>query len=175
MANRIPLTRVEIVEQLADQEMFLASDCSAFDEQSQSYARKISVTLRVLLHDTQNSASVLALLGYKFAWQWLDTAGPLNPRNMMSENALVRQRMTMTEVGPVSSYEPVLDDIAPFDLERRRWRTFENWWTDPVVKDGDNTFFSRQDLVLALANRDGGGHVFDGVEHRDRGRSDPIR
>jgi hypothetical protein len=34
-----------------------------------------------------------------------------------------------------------------------------DWWHDPVLTDADGAAFSREDLVLLVANKDGGAHV----------------
>jgi len=36
---------------------------------------------------------------------------------------------------------------------------FPDWWNKIVIIDSLKTKFSRRDLVLALANKDGGAHV----------------
>ena len=36
---------------------------------------------------------------------------------------------------------------------------FDNWWKAVIFFDKDRNSFSRKDLVLALANQDGGAHV----------------
>lgn len=38
-------------------------------------------------------------------------------------------------------------------------RPVADWWTRGVIKDGQGQGFSRRDLVLAVANKDGGVHV----------------
>jgi len=36
---------------------------------------------------------------------------------------------------------------------------FADWWNEAVLKDADGTLYSRCELVLAVANTDGGAHV----------------
>jgi hypothetical protein len=36
---------------------------------------------------------------------------------------------------------------------------FNKWWEEVVIKDKTGTLFSRRDLVLAMANQEGGAHV----------------
>jgi len=43
---------------------------------------------------------------------------------------------------------------------------FDEWWTNPVIKDAAGTEFSRRALVLALSNKEGGAHV-DPVANAD--------
>lgn len=37
--------------------------------------------------------------------------------------------------------------------------SFKNWWEEIVVKDRNGEVFTRKDLVLAVANKEGGAHV----------------
>jgi hypothetical protein len=37
--------------------------------------------------------------------------------------------------------------------------SFGKWWEEVVIKDGQGQTFSRKDVVLALADKEGGAHV----------------
>jgi hypothetical protein len=39
------------------------------------------------------------------------------------------------------------------------YRAFVNWWNDPVLRDQHVEHFSRKQLVLHVADTDGGAHV----------------
>ena len=40
-----------------------------------------------------------------------------------------------------------------------RWLPFEKWWNNNVIKDNKGRFFSRKQLILHVADTDGGAHV----------------
>ncbi|GFO81541.1 MAG: hypothetical protein A49_11680 [Methyloceanibacter sp.] len=77
---------------------------------------------------------------------------------IMSENLMPACDLVAISIGPSSvAYLPVLDDIPPI----YNWNKviFDVWWNQPIVCDKQRRKMSRKDLVLALANKDGGAHV----------------
>jgi hypothetical protein len=38
---------------------------------------------------------------------------------------------------------------------------FPTWWNMPIIKDSQDTHYSRADIVLLTVNRDGGAHIDD--------------
>jgi hypothetical protein len=40
-----------------------------------------------------------------------------------------------------------------------RWLQFPHWWNEVIFVDGARAELTRRDLVLAVANQDGGAHV----------------
>ena len=119
-------------------------------------AARLAVTLRVMLHDTANSHSVIGQLGIKDRLQYLNTAAPVNPANVLNTFGLV---LVQADFGPKGKgrYLPLVASGDPVAL----WSTlapFESWWNDPVAKIKGQPW-SRRDLVLKLANQEGGAHV----------------
>jgi len=171
---RVPQTRDDLRVHLAEQIDFLGTACSEFDRGKFAYAKLAATTLRVLLHDTNSSHSLLEQLELKSRIFFLDTAGQVVETNLASTTNLTVQRITVIddEGHTAPAYVPVFDDYAhrttlnrptAFGLSRepaagRRLR-FEDWWTMTVIRDGSRTDFSRRDLVLALSNQDGGAHI----------------
>jgi hypothetical protein len=55
--------------------------------------------------------------------------------------------------------------VAPLDnlssaRDKNKKRSFDNWWERLIIyKDNKNNEFTRRDLVLAVANKEGGAHV----------------
>jgi len=43
-------------------------------------------------------------------------------------------------------------------------RGFDRWWRDPLVEASNQKRFSRENLVLIMANQGGGAHVDAGVD-----------
>ncbi|MDQ0848717.1 hypothetical protein QFZ65_000655 [Arthrobacter sp. B3I9] len=171
---RIPQTHDELRAHLAEQLGFLSTACSEFDKGKSAYAKLAATAIRVLLHDTRSSHSLLEQLGVKSQIPFLDTAGQLLDTNLASTTNLTVQRVTVidNEGRTAPSYLPVLDDYShrtrlnrptAFGLSQEpaagRRLPFEEWWTMTVIRDGFRTDFSRRDLVLALSNQDGGAHV----------------
>ena len=119
----------------------------------------MSTTLRILLHDEgRNSHALLAQLGALTTISWLDSAGPINPNNLAPTMGLAYSQITAVDGDGTfaPSWMPHLGEIHPWAGKQLQ---FTRWWNSPVVRDGSRTDFSRKDLVLAVANSDGGGHV----------------
>lgn len=181
---KIPRPLDEHAELLSEQVGFLRRSASAFDEGETSEAKRIAVALRVLLHDTDRSESLLKQMNLKDSLHFLDSAGELDPANLAAGWSLVSSRFTMTEDGGRVDYEPHRGDGPPIRqatpeqqvralLQGRKiprapgFRlTFDAWWEQAVVDDKQGGVFTRKQLVMALANQDGGAHVDPRIEER---------
>lgn len=154
-------SRADLLSLLAESQQFLEVSSRAFDDGFDGEAKRLAVTLRVLLHDTNQSHSLLTQLGVKGRLGFVDTAEPINPNNLAPTPGLVLMRLTTTHDGPAGKY------VAPLDMERpssSRVVPFAGWWNNAVMKvDGT---WSRSQLVLALANREGGAHVDPDLNER---------
>jgi hypothetical protein len=49
--------------------------------------------------------------------------------------------------------------LTGFDDGRCRWVDFETWWNAPVIWDANDRKFTRREIVMAVAENDGGAHV----------------
>lgn len=146
-------TPAELREHLQEQVGFLVRSARDFDNGEASEAKRLAHHMRLLLHHrpASNSHALLAQLGVLNTMEFLDTAGPVNPRNLATSwnlNVLV-----FNNAG--TRYEPRRDAEGPWVA----WYGFQMWWEMEVVKDDQGETFSRSDLVLAVANKDGGSHV----------------
>ncbi len=140
----------ELQELLQEQLGFLQRSADAFDGGFEGEAKRLATTVRVLCHDTGASRSLLGLLGTKDTLRYVDTALPYDPNNMLAHSGLVHVALRPGKSEP----RPFLDG-GPFD----RSVLFAQWWDGIAFVDDRRTEHSRKDLVLALANKDGGAHV----------------
>ena len=146
-------SRSDLLELLAENQDFLERSAAGFDEGYEAEAKRLAVVLRVLLHDTRTSHSLLQQLGIKERMDFLDTAQPIDPMNLLPTPGLVMMRMTTSEHGNSAEYVAKLGGGATSPRQAR----FAGWWGNPVMKvDGT---WSRKELVLSLANQEGGAHV----------------
>lgn len=146
-------TKAELLTHLRESLGFLRRSSEAFDAGFTDEAKRLATTIRVLVHDTQKSKSLLGLLHMKSSMGFLNTAYPYNPKNLLSHHGLIGLRM---ENGR-SSYWAPKGDASPG--RPHKYVLFPDWWNDVVVVDSRGARFNRRDLVLALANQDGGAHV----------------
>jgi len=146
-------TEDELNSHLKEQIEFLRRSSQAYDEGFESEGKRLAVVIRVLLHDTQNSTSLLTLLRKKDIL-FYDTSLDYDSRNLASTMGLIMMR-----VGPNGArYVPPLDDGPPVRYSKAKI-PFEEWWNKIVVVDTKGNKLTRKDLVLAVSNKDGGSHV----------------
>lgn len=145
----IALTQKDLDANLIEQIAFLESSASAFDQGFSGEIKRLAVTVRVLVHDTPKSTSLLTLLGEK-GIKFVDTSAAVDEQNQLSHSSLVQ-----VLVGPNGSTPLPLLDGGPFN----RKINFDPWWNGIVFVDKNKNEFSRKDIVLTLANKEGGAHV----------------
>jgi len=138
---------------------FLESSAAAYDAGTEPEAKRLAVSLRVLLHDKGRSTSLFTHLGVKDKLPFRNTASEPHPPGgiVVFDGGLCSIRSTLGEGGGGSRFVPVLDT----DPERNSQpaQCFEDWWTTPILPDQESNSFSRSDFIDAVANKDGGAHV----------------
>lgn len=149
-------SEAELLSHLKEQLAFLRASAASFDSGFEGEAKRLATVIRVLVHDTVRSRALLSQLGLLGVVRFVDTAVPINPRNLLPTEGLVMLRVVAGEASS-AVYIPPLGDGPP---ERYgRTRTFNAWWTTPVTKLRDGRLLSRRDYVLPVANSEGGAHV----------------
>jgi len=127
----------------------MISSAEAYDRGGFAEAKRLAVAIRVLVHDTDRSKSLLAQLDMK-AGQFLDTAPEQPPALLSSYTGLAGIR---AQPGP-AAYVP------NFDAYSARRVPFDEWWTKKtILMDLKRRGANRKRLVLTAANQDGGAHV----------------
>ena len=139
----------ELKELFQEQIDFLKSSSVAYDNGFLGEIKRLAVTVRVLLHDTKTSTSLTSHLGIKNRL-YLDTSFPFDERNQGSHSSLVKFAGTVKGM-----------KVIPFLYEGlgQRQESFDDWWNGIVFVDKERNKFSRKDIVLSLANKEGGAHV----------------
>lgn len=139
----------ELEELLNEQLQFLESSAKAYDDGFEGECKRLAVTIRVLVHDTRTSHSLLSQLARKDILFW-DTELPQMTGNQMTHGGLVFVALGEKE----TKYIPMLDDVP-----HKRQIDFDKWWGASVFIDDQKSPLSRKDLVLTASNQDGGAHV----------------
>ncbi|MEE4540643.1 hypothetical protein V2S66_01515 [Streptomyces sp. V4-01] len=149
--------RASLLELLQENVGFLRSSAASFDAGFESEAKRLAVTVRVLVHDTAQSHSLLHQLGVKSQLGFVDTAERINPRNLLpSAPGLVLMQMTF---GVGATYIAPLDNIPLSPGRIHPPATFDVWWTEDIARDSNGVLWSRKKFVLTMANKEGGAHV----------------
>jgi hypothetical protein len=136
---------------------FLKASAAAFDGGFSAEAKRLAVSMRVLLHDTNQSHSLLDQLGVKSQMKFIDTAEHINPRNLLASAAGLVMMQVTTGVG--ASYIPLVDTIPLPPGRIHPPADFDPWWTQNIARNSDGTLWSRSKFVLTMANKEGGAHV----------------
>jgi len=159
VSGRIPQTPQELDAHLKEQTEFLKSSADAYDRGFQGEAKRLAVTLRILLHHHGSNNALLHQLGRLDTSRFYDSAPANLPGNLGTYSGLVVTAHTKTG----AEYIPMLDDnqIGPGE-----WIPFSSWWETTIFVDNKKRKVSRRDLILSLADQDGGAHVDPALNER---------
>jgi hypothetical protein len=144
-------TQADLKEHLTDQIHFLESSAESYDAGFDGEAKRLANSIRLLLHDTKKSKSLLGQLGLK-NMEFYDTAFEYAPNDPLYDAGLIVKSCDL-ETGEWK-FSPPLDTVPQI-----RKTKFEIWWNTPVFVDTMRNKLSRKDLILFIANQDGGAHV----------------
>ncbi len=157
-------TDPELMEHLYDQMGFLRRSAEHYDAGNFSEAKRLATTLRVLLHDSKKSKSLLTQLRLKSELRFVDTAGPIE-RDSFEVLPGGRFRASIGIAVPLA---PIawgswkgFRFIARLEDHGTNFNPvpFHTWWTSPVVAIPPRFRLNREDLILGVTNQDGGAHV----------------
>jgi hypothetical protein len=139
---------VDFKAQLRKQLGFLWRSCDAYDRGHTDEAVRIAAVIRVLIHDTPKSTSLLNHLGALHI-NLCSTVSNLDHSTSVFLSGMGRLRITSTG----STWTAAIDCSA---IDRQV--PLPDWWNQVVYILG-TVRAKRKDLVLGAANKDGGAHV----------------
>lgn len=145
-------TTIDLKNHLAEQIEFLKRSCESYDEGFKSEAKRLAVVIRVLLHDTKKSKSLLKQLNKKDILFY--DISLYSPNNLIQSLTLVGIEAT----SKWAKFIPLLDD-GPSICYKKGKVTFDDWWKGIVFVDGNSNEMTRKHLILAICNKDGGAHI----------------
>jgi hypothetical protein len=148
--------RPALLQKLKDQLELLHMLGDAFDSGTRVVGYPLATTVRVLVHQTATSHALLAQLGELHKMRFLDTALPIDPRNLLqAHGGLVLMKMTS---GTGIEWVP-RKEVPPMPRAQPQEVPFRSWWEGNVTRDGEGTLWSRRRMVLSIANIEGGAHI----------------
>jgi hypothetical protein len=158
MTKVIRRSRQELLAETQTQLRFLLKSAKDFDEGDLSEAKRLATGLRVLLHQTTNSHSLLFQIGGSL-WRFKDTSSPYNERNLVTHTGLVALQAS----GQGSRFKAMLSDRPRPPTNT----TYSEWWgVTPVIVPQNKKKVTRKQIVCWLANQDGGAHVDPVIDPR---------
>lgn len=152
--------------------------CKCYDEDGKDIiALPISTAIRVLVHDTSQSISLLSHLGrrnIKFL-----SSNVKNAREHVHLGLVRRINVGVVDgVGGEAKYWPLCDERYFPKQNNRTMLDQKVWWEEEVIFQSNDSSLTRKDLVLTMANKDGGAHFdkkiqkkYDDFRHRWSGGS----
>lgn len=154
------------LDHLVEQLSFLDDSCAAYDEGKRAESKRLATTVRVLLHDTSASTSLLTHLGVKDKIKWADGIVYEYLKNLIEEQEKGNQGsmslLTTVKLGAgfLENYD-LVQHVPVFEIQElgKRWTPFDYWWTTNRIVDEEFNPLSRKQIVLWIANTDGGAHI----------------
>lgn len=149
----------ELKQHLQEQIEFLLASSRAYDEGNKAEAKRLALHLRILLHDTSQSDSLLRQLGKKDIHFYDTMYGThIVPEKSSDDRVMTRTgEMAATMIG--GGEVLVLPKCAADDGDSFRGKNpFDVWWNAVIYLAADKPF-TRRSLILDVANKDGGAHV----------------
>jgi hypothetical protein len=146
--------KIETKTKIGEQRGFLQRSVEAFNDGHGEEALRIATTIRVLVHETGHSRPLLKSVRPDYLeFPILDFPVSDPPGG---DKVLVRYGIGVKISGK--------DGVQPItDTSRMELTSIGKWWeksclvfTDP---DGERIEFRRRDLLLTLANKEGGAHL----------------
>lgn len=99
---------------LREQLQFLHASANAFDYGFEGEAKRLATTIRVLVHDTRSSTSLLKQLNLKHPLRMCDTAPPLDTNSLTPYHSLVIMRIDAPEGASASVTFTVFGEEKPY-------------------------------------------------------------
>lgn len=145
-------TRDELKQQFEEQIGFLQQSCKLYDQGRVAEAKRLSVTLRILLNDEGRGTSLFKQLEMK-QLNFYNSAKSLPPSTtafQQSEALLIGSDIVAGVFVPLYSHAKDLASLVDFNT----------WWNMPVLLTADRSeALSRKEIIISMANKDGGAHV----------------
>jgi len=140
--------------------------CDSYDSLNKEVlALPISTAIRVLVHDKGRNISLLTHLGKKDI-EYLSTNHKAQNENV--HLGLVRRINVGVKngVGGEAKYWPLCNEkYFPMPASKSSL-SFGEWWETEIIFSSSGSCLTRKDLVLSVAEKDGGAHYDSKVEQK---------
>lgn len=145
----------------------LNASAENFDKGSLWEAKRLATSVHTIVYDgrpNSNSRSLLSQLDIRNNIKFVATGEPIHLANLFHQMPLVGVHGSLGD-GATAIFLPVLDG-APKDIPQiyggssvTRRIACKTWWDDELIIKMNQLTLTRQKLVYALRNKDGGSHV----------------
>lgn len=156
--NKVLQTEKDLKKQLENQLLLLGVLADSYDKGNFIVAKSIATAIRVLVHDTNKSHSLLDQLGLKNKY-FFDSCSNLDIEKSLKNKKIGNTIRVGSFCGLVgvagNKFIPYLDDV----INCFGFVKFDEYWNRIVFIDSHKKIFTRKDIVLFVSNQDGGAHV----------------
>lgn len=156
----LPPTTAELEQFLREQIGFLLSSVSKFDDGTESEGKRIAGIIYNLFVNTEYSPSLLEQMRIREKLLLLNTANKDVNGNLMPFIGLV---VIQSGSGRPTPY--IARCLTPMHNPTSSKRVnFDEWWRTVVLDDHNGVVFNRGELVITVAQQDGGIRVASGFD-----------
>ena len=129
---------------------YLQRSIQLFDQGHEDEAIRLAVSLRVFLHNKHSSKSLFRHIGLT------------NPNLLSSGRGHENWQDYLSMILDLTSSQPVKAKAILGDSFREM--TCKTWWEEQTVFEYNSIKYTRKDVCLNAANKDGGAHVDEKLE-----------
>ena len=143
--------------------------CACYDNTGKDIiSLSISTAIRVLVHDTNKSVSLLTHLEKKeIEFISTNVANVANDKDPIHLGLVRKINVGVNDgIGGEAKYWPLCDNRYFSSPKERRSINFKQWWELEKIFKSENLVLTRKDLVLTIANKDGGAHFDTRVQEK---------
>lgn len=163
--GQVPRDPSDFPEELIEQLNFLIDFCNKYDHGNFNYSKQLAKTVRILVHDTTDSTSLLALLKRKNTMKFGSTASfPPNSVYFLGLVFPVDIKRKNEDSSPYIEHVYLPSLNCNKDIYTK-WIDFNTWWNQRIIIS-DALTFSRKDMIQYMANQDGGAHIDENILER---------
>jgi hypothetical protein len=148
-------TSDDLQDHLYEQRDFLVTSCPPFDRGHRGESKRLATSMRISVHDTRDSVSLLQLMRRKADLLFVDSP-PADVRTV-PDNGSISTFCGLSIPSAGGLQEP--RSVATKGAVRGPGIAFSEWWTLPIGHVYEHGKFTRKDAVMWLSNKDGGAHI----------------
>lgn len=158
---KVPLSRLQLEKQLSRKLRLLDAACRRFDLGNDDEVDSIALILRVLWNPKRRDSLMQKL---HFSGHLLDATFECPPERIWNTGEVegAGQRRAFL-FGGSRDYAPA---FMMSGIENARRVSFNDWWEGEVARDASDNAFSRQDLILLVADKEA-AHVDNEFSQRN--------
>jgi hypothetical protein len=157
--SKYVVNKNKLINHLKEQINFLVFSAISYDNGFEGEAKRLAAAIRILVHDT-NSCSALLTQINKMGILFFDSASVFDPMQPFTSSCLLLKRFLKEDGKDLEAdYVAPLDNLPPTRNKDKKVG-FERWWRrNMVFKDKVGNTFNRRDIVLNVADKEGGAHI----------------